>query len=183
MSVQEIATLLRATAFAALFWASLQFMIWPTFTSAFRRTLFLTRQDLFLYAAEGNVSTDDPAYVEIRTTLNGLIRYAERLTLFRLVLAISRSMAEGHKYDHRLREMIAAHPVDVQKTLMAFRERAGAAVIHHVIAISPFGWALFVIAKLRALFHIDNKKVVSTRSAAVNAVEAETVMMEQLAVA
>jgi len=45
----------------------------------FRQALCALRDDLFDLAADGIVRFDDPAYVMLRTALNGLIRYADTL--------------------------------------------------------------------------------------------------------
>jgi hypothetical protein len=50
-----------------------------------RSELFKLRNDLFIYAGEGRVSFNDPAYKMMRDRLNALIRYAH-------IISVSRSM-------------------------------------------------------------------------------------------
>jgi hypothetical protein len=38
---------------------------------------------MFDYAADGNISFNDPAYALLRKSMNGFIRYAHTLTFFR----------------------------------------------------------------------------------------------------
>lgn len=47
-----------------------------------RHQLFKVRARLFDYAAQGQISFQEPAYVELRRMLNGMIRFTHRLTWF-----------------------------------------------------------------------------------------------------
>lgn len=47
----------------------------------FRERMFALRDELFRMAANGDLSFDHPAYGLMRSTLNGLIRYADAVTL------------------------------------------------------------------------------------------------------
>lgn len=50
---------------------------------AFRQRMFEIRDELFDFAAEGNISFDDPAYGSLRSLLNGYIRFAHKMSLTR----------------------------------------------------------------------------------------------------
>lgn len=52
---------------------------------AFRQEMFKLRDEIFDYAASGHISFDHPAYVQLRDLANGLIRFAHRLTLWRIL--------------------------------------------------------------------------------------------------
>jgi len=67
------------------------FLIWygpyrSFFLSAYRQLLFETRNDFFLYAAEGNIEFRDRAYKEVENLINGHIAIAHRLTFFNLII-------------------------------------------------------------------------------------------------
>lgn len=53
----------------------------------YRQRMFELRQELFRLAADGNIDFDDPAYGITRTTLNGFIRFAHRVTWLSLLAA------------------------------------------------------------------------------------------------
>lgn len=50
---------------------------------AFRQEMFIVRDELFDYAASGQIAFDDPAYRLLRQMMNGLIRYGHQITFFR----------------------------------------------------------------------------------------------------
>lgn len=54
-------------------------------TSMFRQQVFALRRRLFLVAADGAVSFDNPSYGRLRTSMNGTLRYAERVSFSRIV--------------------------------------------------------------------------------------------------
>lgn len=52
----------------------------------YRQDIFKIRDELFIYAAKGNISFNHEAYTMARTYLNGSIRFAERSSLLRMVI-------------------------------------------------------------------------------------------------
>ena len=50
--------------------------------------MFCVRDEMFDYAADGNIGFDDPAYQLLRREMNGLIRYGHQLTFFRSLIEI-----------------------------------------------------------------------------------------------
>jgi len=64
-----------------LFLAVILFELFPRLAlDSFRQDLYKIRDDLFLYAADGKISFDDPAYKLSRDYLNGAIRYAHKIS-------------------------------------------------------------------------------------------------------
>ncbi len=51
----------------------------------FRQSIFAIRDELFLYAAQGNIAFDHPAYRSLRNMLNGYIRFSHRISLVRMI--------------------------------------------------------------------------------------------------
>jgi hypothetical protein len=51
-----------------------------------RQRIFHVRDDLFDYASQGHIGFDNVAYMMTRTYLNGSIRFAERMTLVKLIV-------------------------------------------------------------------------------------------------
>ena len=56
--------------------------------AAFREQLFSLRDQLFAVAVEGQMSFDDPAYSELRSLINGMIRFAHRVTFLTLIISV-----------------------------------------------------------------------------------------------
>lgn len=53
-----------------------------TMLEFYRMDIFELRDELFDYAAEGNISFDNESYQLVRTLLNGYLRYAENLDIY-----------------------------------------------------------------------------------------------------
>ena len=78
----------------ALFWLLAIIVFWFAYywlyrdyaLDSFRQKMFAVRDDLFDFAAEGNISFDHPAYTILRTTMNGYVRFGHRLRLLDVLL-------------------------------------------------------------------------------------------------
>lgn len=53
----------------------------------FRQNMFALRDELFDYAMSGAISFDHPAYTILRTSMNGMIRFAHRVTVTHMLFA------------------------------------------------------------------------------------------------
>jgi hypothetical protein len=120
----------------------LLFTCWrPYRLDALRETLFALRDELFLIAAdEKTLSFNHPAYTELRNDLNGMIRFAERMTFFRSLLfwlLVPKKLITKSDWNITIRGM----PLHLQKKLLRIRADASAAVANHVI----YGSALLLI--------------------------------------
>lgn len=63
------------------------FALWPAQrVDLFRQQMFALRDELFDFAAEGNISFEEPAYILLRKLMNGFIRYGHNLTPFRTLM-------------------------------------------------------------------------------------------------
>lgn len=51
-----------------------------------RQKLFAIRDELFDFAADGNISFDDPAYGFLRRSLNGVIRFTYKIDLINVIM-------------------------------------------------------------------------------------------------
>lgn len=81
-----------------LFIAIMLFKLFPELAlDSCRQDLYQIRDNLFLYAAEGNISFDHPAYRVSRDYLNGAIRYSHKLSLSSLVGFLVASKLLGQK--------------------------------------------------------------------------------------
>lgn len=134
---------------AALWW--LVFFAFRDYrVDAFRERLFRLREDLFLFAANGGIPFEHPAYRMLRSTINGMIRYAERISLawlLSLAVAFKHSdCREAEKLFHeQWLEANRTLTLHAKKRLILFRRDLHWALTTHVltspliiVASSPF---------------------------------------------
>ncbi len=87
MSAAELAIVTKSL-FSLIILVLVTFRLWPAQREdQFRQQIFALRDELFDFAAEGNIGFDDPAYILLRQLMNGFIRYAHNLTPFRTILS------------------------------------------------------------------------------------------------
>jgi hypothetical protein len=86
----------------------------------FRQRMFVVRDELFDYAADGNLSFDHPAYTLVRTTMNGFIRFADRMTVSALLTAAYATAGQTDPADsfHARYERATAELSDEQKAFV-----------------------------------------------------------------
>jgi hypothetical protein len=120
----------------------LAFTCWrPYRLDALRDTLFALRDELFLLAVDDkDLSFEHPAYTELRNNLNGMIRFAEKMTFFRSLL-FRLSLPRPPTPD--LATQISGLPLHVQKRLLRIRTDATLAVANHAINGSPLVLVVF----------------------------------------
>jgi len=124
---------------------------------ALRDRLFALREKLFDYAAQGNVSFDDPAYARLRMLINGLIRFAHRLTFTRFVMGLlfrawrdqpcdKKTIAEWH-------DALAALPPDANRELKQIHSSAMVLVVRHLVTGSPIMLSLLALFSVWAILN------------------------------
>jgi hypothetical protein len=150
---------------------------------AFRQKMFALRDELFDFAADGNIGFDEPAYRLLRQSMNGTIRYAHQLTFFRVcVTAIENKLMARVRprnwSDDWQRALERIPNLGVKQRLESFHNRSTQLVVDRLVAGSPvllglvlcavpvfflrMGWmSLKVIASNAALSTVS--RIVSTR--------------------
>jgi hypothetical protein len=132
------------------FWTSLSLIglvyliFWRTQSLAidwFRDRMFKLRDELFDAAAGGLIAFDHPAYVTLRTTMNGFIRFCHKLSLLNVLLLglvlRDRSADEGlftRSWNDAIKEL---NGITLNK-LMDYRNRMQVLVVAYSIMASPF---------------------------------------------
>lgn len=122
------------------------FKILPTYRlDSFRQSMFAVRDEVFDFAAKGNIAFDDPAYVLLRRQMNGLIRYGHHLTVFRMLMTfILRNMEVGNVSPHWTEQWNAAllkiEDHDVQEKMRLFYNRSIYIAVRHLVSGSPLLW-------------------------------------------
>ena len=151
MTTFQLANVLQFSVVAA-FWAIVLFKIIPAVRlDSFRQSMFAIRDELFDFAADGNISFDHPAYVLLRRQMNGFIRYAHQLSVFRILMtaaihkisAIPEPKDWWTEWEHARNSLTDEH---VQKKLHEFHKRAMRLAFKHLIAGSPVLFALMIVA-------------------------------------
>lgn len=137
------------------------FLLWhlgvrPYLLDRFREELFILRDDLFDYAADGNIDFDDPNYGAVREWLNGSIRLAHRFgpvdTL--LMSAFGRAAEREHpeiKERKQRIEQIAdgTHGAKLQEVV----QRSFVIIGKNAVKRSPILWVLVTIGFGLALIY------------------------------
>lgn len=110
-------------------WVLIYWAYRPYRIDSLRQRLFALRDELFDLAADGHIEFSDPAYWRLRLAINGMIRFAHRISFARLVFTsvlFSPVLADASSYV-RWRESVKR--VDSAKTQERLRQ------IHHQMSL------------------------------------------------
>lgn len=112
-------------------------------TDRYRQKLFGLRDDLFDYAAQGNIRFDDEAYKKLRAMINGSIRFGHRLNLpYFLGLTLGFSLLrsgkdESPRFAAAWRESLKPLPAGTANHLAEVRRQLHVQVLQQVVLASP----------------------------------------------
>jgi hypothetical protein len=122
------------------------------FVDSFRQNIFTLRDELFDYAAEGNISFEHPAYKDLRLAMNSVILYAEKITFLRWVFALIVNKYApdpvATKYWHRMVNSIASLGPGQRDHIARMHMRFQTEIGRHMIYKSPLlltGWIFYSI--------------------------------------
>ncbi|HWW97254.1 MAG TPA: hypothetical protein VNY74_06145 [Edaphobacter sp.] len=138
----QLTTVLETLA-AAVILSFVLFRLVPIFrVDVFRQEMFELRDQLFDYAAAGNIAFNHPAYLLLRKLMNGLIRYGHQLTLYRVVMSgLHRKIDGGRphlKWNHEWEVAVARiGSPQVRSKIMNYHARTIRIATKHLIAGSP----------------------------------------------
>ncbi len=124
----------------------------------FRQDMFAVRDELFDYAATGNISFSDPAYNLLRQLMNGYIRYGHQLTFFRICMTVFQAKVMGNtkelvwttKWEKALANI---SDKKVRASLTAFHEKTAALVATRIVFGSPVLILVLLCAMLTVVVH------------------------------
>lgn len=129
----------------ALFWVGL-LILWIAFTFIYRayrvdvlrQRLFDIRQKLFLTVERSDdIYFDDYAYKEMRSIVNGMIRFAHGMTFFKLLaLTYGRRDSASRKYHKKLDKAFDSLPKPLSDKLRGFQDEIAYCVADHVVYTS-----------------------------------------------
>ena len=158
MNELQIASILQFSVVLVL-WLILIFKILPTYrVDSFRQKMFSVRDEMFDFAADGNISFDDPAYILLRTQMNGLIRYGHQLTVFRTLMTKAINLASGEAPNMSWNEawessLTTTRNENVRAKMREFHERSMMIAVKHLIVGSPFLWLAIFLAMVALVAH------------------------------
>jgi hypothetical protein len=124
--------------------------------AAFRERLFSVRDQLFDFAANGQVSFDDPAYLELRALINGMLQFAHRVS-FLTLLSSARSpssIPESSNPYQRWKDSLIDLPPETKERLEQIHNQLVSAYMKQLvegsIILFPIAMILLVGFSLRA---------------------------------
>jgi len=109
----------------------------------FRDIVFVLRNELFDYAADGNIDFDHPAYTMLRGSMNAFLRFGHRISLVQLItlsLIINRNDSERSNvqtFSHHWAAAASQLEPEIQQKLIGYRYRLNLAIASHVLLGSP----------------------------------------------
>lgn len=123
--------------------ACLQLLLEPTLVEGFRQRIFRLRREMFLFMIEQKLDPSEPAYTHLRSTMNGLLRFAERLTVVRVLLHGAIFRQQTYAYSQKVHERLSMlqNPM-LREKLSHFRLKLGYEIIRHIVITSPIAWVL-----------------------------------------
>src|SRR5271169_2813993 len=109
---------------------------------AFRDHVFSIRDRMFLYAANGNISFDHPAYTILRNRMNVLLRYGHEFTLARMILVLVNQDGFRSSAIVQWETAVAELPEETQRKMREFNLCLAVALLQHMIYHSFFRYVL-----------------------------------------
>jgi hypothetical protein len=142
IALQSILGLIALWFFIVYGWRNLRL-------DSFRNDVFEIRDEMFLYAAQGNVRFDHPAYTMLRSRMNVVLRYAHEFTLTKVCVVLLTQDLTNKPFAGWQSEVDTLAP-EIQEKMREFNRRVAEAMLCHMI-YSPF--LLYLLVRpFRTLF-------------------------------
>jgi hypothetical protein len=166
MPINTVVLFVESTSALVVF-ALLVFWLIPNYRlDLFRQEVFAVRDELFDYARAGNISFADPAYRLLRQSFNGFIRYAHRLTFYKVVMTMIVWKVVGREpelvWTRRWTDAIASLDEKTRADLLKFHERLVFLIVRRLVFGSP---ALLMALSLTAIVMLCKAGVLSIKAA------------------
>lgn len=141
-----------------------RYVLRSTMVETYRQRLFEVRRDLFLLQVDG-VVVPDRAYRLMVQSINAQLRFADGLTLLRLVISLVayRKSPAPDEFDIALAKSTVAN----QAHLPRFRQRLGYEIVRHAAVTSPLAWTLFLLSLPLAILKMVNRAAFIRRATAI----------------
>lgn len=133
----------------------------------FRQEMFEVRDELFDYGASRKIRFDDPAYRLLRQLMNGFIRYAHQLTLFRVLVMslmwITLKDKPKLEWSEKWRKSLnRIQDEQVRNDLNEFHNRVCSLVLRRIVTSSPILLVVVVLGIITSLCQVGLKSLKDT---------------------
>lgn len=126
-------------------YAGWRLVLVPTFNDEFRQRLFELRRELFEFAGTESLPYNDPAYVEVRTMMNGMLRFGHEVTFVRMIWSL-RPRDVSAEVKERYRLMFDELPEPARSLLTRIRSEIFTAALKRSIVTSLPALAIVTLA-------------------------------------
>jgi hypothetical protein len=132
-----------------------------------RQELFKLRDELFDYAADGQISFDDEAYLTTRTMINGVIRFTHSVSLTHwLMMLLCNYSNEKHyaskfavRFETAIKRLAPSQQEMIRKTMF----KTHSTVFNHFLNTSPLLFIsikpLFILVDLVSVIRIFKNRI------------------------
>src|SRR5258708_22697110 len=156
MEINTLATIVQTT-IGLLIVCVILFWLWPCVRlDAFRQDMFAVRDELFDYAASGQISFQHPGYRLLRQSMNGFIRYGHRISVFQITMTILMWKTMGpverdwtKKWEKALTSI---EDPELNTKFEEFHARVGVMVAARIVLGSPLMSAFLIVFLIADLF-------------------------------
>ena len=145
------------------------YYLWRDYrVDAFRDHVFAIRDRMFLYAAQGNISFENPAYALLRDRMNMMLRHGHEFSMTRLLLVIAKQpVTPTPKTFVKWQEAVDELPKPISEKMKEFNLVFVVALVQHVIFYSFFRYMFIrplmpLLNQFKVREVVDKPKVVRT---------------------
>lgn len=144
-----------------------------------RQSLFEIRDRLFEEWTEKQLPFDSRAYVIMRTTMNGMIQFAHRLSMIRVIAAIVadqqfRNGAGAKRYESQLKTALSSLPREAREVVDGARMEMHFVMVEHIVKSSILVRVLMLTIAVFQITNVIMSKLTKRWSATIDA-EAENI--------
>lgn len=179
---EALGFVMRITITVMLLAMSWRFMLVQSLNDLFRQRLFEIRHELLRLVVDGHIVPEHQAYRGLRTTINGLIQYAERITIIRYILMSKYMPLNCDAYSERREEALSK--VDDKfalRELVRHHDQLDYEIARHMLFTTPELWPVFVIRLVRTMSIAAAKSPLATYKLVAIEAEASECAPEALA--
>lgn len=152
------------------------YYLWRDFRNdTFREDIFSVRDLMFIYAAQGNISFDHPAYTILRNRMNVLLRHGHEFTLSRMALVLATHSIVKPESLLRWESAVQELPKETQDKMKELNLCVAIYVLQHVVFYSFFRY--ITLRPLMFLVHL--RRVVQSPKVATGVERLESASLER----
>jgi hypothetical protein len=116
---------------------------------AFRQELFALRDSLYDYADQGHILFEHKAYGQLRSAMNGFIRFGHRVSLLQAILFLIFGRSDfgstRNDFDENWESALKELDSDVRSAMENYRKQMNWILVQHLVASSPILVASIIV--------------------------------------